>query len=196
MTHRALLLARPFLSPHLREWRACVAAIGLALCAPVWAQSTHAASGANAYAEVNRLLRSGELDAALARADRYLQAQPRDPQMRFLKGVLQSQKNLSADALATFQALTKDYPELPEPHNNLAVLHAAAGRYDEALLALQAAIKANPQYAVAHENLGDVYARLAEQAWARSLQIDPGAARVPRKLEAVRGLLDQPTPSQ
>ena len=70
---------------------------------------------------------------------------------------------------------------------------AAAGRYDQARTALEAALRANPQYAVAHENLGDVYARLAEQAWARSLQIDAGNARLPGKLGAVRGLFDAPS---
>ena len=38
-----------------------------------------------------QLLRSGKLAEALARADQYLAAKPRDPQMRFLKGVMQTE---------------------------------------------------------------------------------------------------------
>ena len=145
------------------------------------------------YAEVNRLMRAGQLSEALSKVDQYLTSKPRDPQMRFLKGVIQTEGGKHSDAIATFSKLTEEFPELPEPHNNLAVMHAAAGRYDQARAALEAALRANPQYAVAHENLGDVYARLAEQAWARSLQIDAGNARLPGKLGAVRGLFDAPS---
>ncbi len=65
------------------------------------------------------------------------------------------------EAIATFQGLTEDYPELPEPHNNLAVIWAKRGSYDKARIELQAALAINPDYAIAHENLGDVYSRLA-----------------------------------
>ena len=54
-----------------------------------------------------------------------------------------------------------DYPELPEPHNNLAVLYAQKGDYELARDELEAAIGAAPDYAIAYENLGDIYARLA-----------------------------------
>jgi tetratricopeptide (TPR) repeat protein len=40
-----------------------------------------------------------------------------------------------------FTKLTDDYPELPEPYNNLAVLYAAAGQYDKARAALEMAIE-------------------------------------------------------
>ena len=113
--------------------------------------------------------------------------------MRLLLSRIQDGQGQTTAAMATLQALTRSFPELPEPHNNLAVLHAAAGRYDQARASLEAAIRANPQYAVAHENLGDVHARLAEQAWARSLQIDAGNSRVPVKLKAVRSLFDTPS---
>lgn len=145
------------------------------------------------YEEVSRLLRANQLDQALARAQDYLRTNPRDPQMRFLMGVTQNQKGDSAAALDTFTSLTQDHPELPEPHNNLAVLHAAAGRYDEARVALEAALRANPGYAVALENLGDVYARLAERAWQRAQSLDARNPRLASKLKAVQGLLDTPT---
>ena len=131
-------------------------------------------------------------DEAIARAERYLQTNARDPQMRFLVGVALNQKGDVAAAQDTFSRLTQEFPELPEPHNNLAVIHAAAGRYDEARIALEAAIRANPQYAVALENLGDVHARLAQRAWQRAQAIDTGNPRLEPKLKAVQGLLDQP----
>jgi Flp pilus assembly protein TadD len=79
---------------------------------------------ADDYGEVTQLMRSGQPAEALVRADQYLAAKPRDPQMRFLKGVLQSEAGRTADAIATFTALTQEYPELPEPYNNVAVRYA------------------------------------------------------------------------
>lgn len=144
---------------------------------------------ADAYGDVDSLLRSGQLPAALARADQYLAGKPKDPQMRFLKGVIQAEAGDTAAAIATFTRLTEDYPELPEPYNNLAVLHAGQAEFDKARAALEAAIRNNPGYATAHENLGDVYAQLASQAYSRALQLEPGNGTVPPKLALVRQLL-------
>ena len=83
-----------------------------------------------------------------------------------------------AQAIATFTKLTEDFPELPEPYNDLAVLHAAQGDYDKARAALEMAIRTNPGYATAHENLGDIYARLASQAYCKALQLEVANATV------------------
>ncbi|MFW9594913.1 MAG: tetratricopeptide repeat protein [Macromonas sp.] len=125
-----------------------------------------------AYKEVQQLLRAGQWQQAQQRADTYLDNNPKDPQMRFLKGVAQNQGGQSADAQQTFTQLTQDYPELPEPYNNLAVLHAAHNQLEQARAALEMAIRLNPDYGTAHHNLGDVYARLAAQAYARAVALD------------------------
>lgn len=143
---------------------------------------------ADEYAEVGQLLRAGRAAEALARADQYLATKPRDPQMRFIKGVIQSETGRSQEAIATFQRLTEDYPELPEPYNNLAVLYANQNQFDRARSALEMAIRTNPSYSTAHENLGDVYARLASQAYSRALQLDGANAGVPPKLALIRDL--------
>ncbi|MBX3610603.1 MAG: tetratricopeptide repeat protein [Hydrogenophaga sp.] len=157
------------------------------VCASANAQTTPAP-----YDAVGRLTRAGQFDDAIRQAQQYVDQHPRDPQMRFLLGVAQNEKGDVAAARDTFTRLTQEFPELPEPHNNLAVLHAAAGRYDEARVALEAAIRANPSYAVALENLGDVYARLAQRSWLRAQQIDNGNPRLAPKLKAVQGLLVAP----
>lgn len=146
------------------------------------------AARADEYADVARLLRAGQHAEARAQAERYLAGKPKDPQMRFLLGVIQSESGQAAEALSTFTRMTEDYPELPEPYNNLAVLHAGQGQLDKARAALEMAVRANPGYAVAHENLGDVYARLAAQAYARALQLDAGNAPLQAKLALVRQL--------
>ena len=143
---------------------------------------------ADEYSDVNQLVRSGKLAEALTKADQYLVSKPRDPQMRFLKGVIQTESGKPTDAIATFVKLTEDYPELPEPYNNLAVLYASQGQYDKARAALEMAIRTNPSYATAHENLGDVYAKLASQAYSKALQLDSSNTGVQPKLALIAGV--------
>lgn len=145
------------------------------------------------YDRVHRLLQAGDLPAAMAEAESWLSRLPRDPQMRFLKGVIHQQRGETEAARATWVDLTRDYPELPEPYNNLAVLHAGAGRLGEAREALEMAIRLNPQYATAHRNLGDVYLRLAANAYRTSLQHAPGTPETTRQLQGVEQLLSTPS---
>ena len=70
------------------------------------------AAYADDYADVSQLARNGKYSEALAKADQYLAAKPRDPQMRFIKGVVQRDSGKTGDAIATFTRLTEDYPEL------------------------------------------------------------------------------------
>jgi Flp pilus assembly protein TadD len=147
---------------------------------------------ADDYADVNALLRQGKPDEALAKADTYITGKPRDPQMRFLRGVILTEQGKQSDATAAFTQLTQDFPELPEPYNNLAALYASQSQFDKARAALEMAIKLNPNYATAHENLGDVYARLAAQSYGRAQQLEAGNTTVPPKLALVRQLFSKP----
>lgn len=158
------------------------AAVSAALGAPL------AQAQGDDYAEVSRLLRAGQYNEALVKADQYLGSKPRDPQMRFLKGVVQTESGKTAEAITTFSKLTEDFPELPEPYNNLAVLYAGQSQFDKARAALEMAIRTNPSYATAHENLGDVYAKLASQAYSKALQLDSGNTGVAPKLSLIRNL--------
>ncbi len=143
---------------------------------------------ADEYADTLQLLRAGKLVEAQAKTDAFLANKPRDPQMRFLKGVIQRDAGKVNEAIATFNRLTEDYPELPEPYNNLAVLYAGQSQFDKARAALEQAIRTNPSYATAHENLGDVYAKLASQAYNKALQLDSGNTAVQPKLALIREL--------
>jgi tetratricopeptide (TPR) repeat protein len=186
--HQGLPIPSSCLSMRMRQLAlATVVAFGLGGPA-AWAQ-------ADDYSEVNRLVRAGQLNEAMYKADQYLAGKPRDPQMRFLKGVIQTESGKTTDAIATFAKLTEDYPELPEPYNNLAVLYAGQSQFDKARAALEMAIRTNPSYATAHENLGDVYAKLASQAYSKALQLDAGNAGVAPKLSLIRNLFAVSTPS-
>jgi tetratricopeptide (TPR) repeat protein len=141
---------------------------------------------ADEYGDASQLVRANKFAEAMLKVDGYLATKPADPQMRFLKGVILRNLGKPTEAITTFTKLTEDYPELPEPYNNLAVLYAGQGQYDKARSALEMAIRTNPSYATAHENIGDVYARLASQAYNKALQLDSANVAVPPKLALIR----------
>ena len=143
---------------------------------------------ADEVSEVNKLVKAGQTAEAVVKLDQFLALKPKDPQLRFLKGVMLADSHRTADAIAVFTLLNEDYPELPEPYNNLAVLYASQGQYDKARVALEAAVRGNPGYATAFENLGDVYARLAAQAYARALVLDGSNLALPPKIAQLRTL--------
>jgi Flp pilus assembly protein TadD len=166
--------------------------IAFALLFSLWGSAAHA----NDYDDVNLLLRQGKPAEALAKADTYIAGKPRDPQMRFLRGVILTEQNKPAEAIIAFTQLTQDFPELPEPYNNLAALYAAQSKFDQARAALETALKLNPNYATAHENLGDVYARLAAQEYVRAQQFASTNASVAPKLTLIRQIFSSKTEAE
>lgn len=146
-------------------------------------------SQSDGLAQANQLYKKGELARALDRVEAYLSDRPKDARGRFLKGVILTDQKKSAEAIKVFTDLTSDYPELAEPYNNLAVLYAAQGDYDKARTALETAIQANPRFAAAHENLGDLYAKMAGQAYDKAIQLDRTNKTAQTKLNLVKELL-------
>lgn len=144
---------------------------------------------ANSVQEAEQLLRQKQPQQALEKIDAFLAQKPRDPQGRFFKGLILTELGKIPEATSVFQKLTEDYPELPEPYNNLAVLYAQQKQYDKAKTALEMAIRTHPSYAVAHENLGDIYARMATQAYDRALQLDSSNAGAQSKLNLIREMV-------
>lgn len=146
------------------------------------------ASAADDLQDASRLFKQGQHSQALDRVDSFLSSKPKDAQARFLKGLILTEQGKTADAIKVFTALTDDYPELPEPYNNLAVLYAGQGQYEKAKVALEMAIRTHPSYATAHENLGDIYAKMASQAYDRALQLDKNNTSTQTKLEMIKDL--------
>jgi tetratricopeptide (TPR) repeat protein len=147
------------------------------------------AARADETQDAAKLLRAGQHQQALERVNRALAAKPRDAQARFLKGLILTEQGNAKEATEIFLKLTQDYPDLPEPYNNLAVIYAAQGQYDKARAALEQSIRTHPTYATAYENLGDVYAKLASQAYDKALQIDSSNTGAQNKLALVRDLV-------
>ena len=136
--------------------------------------------------EIQRLMKQGQMSQAMDKAEQLISARPRDAQGRFLKGLILTETGRQADAIAVFTRLTEDFPELPEPYNNLAVLYAQQKQYDKARSALEMAIRTHPSYSIAHENLGDVYAKLASQAYDKALQLDSANKTTQSKLAMIK----------
>ena len=151
-----------------------------------------AVAHADELQDVSKLVKANRLDEADKRADAFLKANPKDAQMRFLKGVILSQRGRRDEATAVFIGLTQDYPELPEPYNNLAVIYASQGAYEKARDALETALRVTPDYATAHENLGDVYAAMAARSYEKAHRLDSRNAPAQRKFEAARAVLAAP----
>jgi tetratricopeptide (TPR) repeat protein len=150
------------------------------------------AAPADDLREAQKLYGQGKLQPAMEKVDAYLKAQPREPQGRFLKGLILTEQKKVNEAVQVFTGLTEDYPELPEPYNNLAVLYASLGNYEKAKSALELAIHTHPSYATAHENLGDIYAQLASRAYDRALQLDKNNTTAQVKLAMVKDLFVAP----
>ena len=171
------------LKPRFQQYKTMRAlALGLAIgfTAPAFADN---------LPEVQRLMKQGQLPQAMDKVDAYLSGKPKDAQGRFLKGLIFTEMNKPAEAIAVFTKLTEDFPELPEPYNNLAVLYAQQKQYDKARTALEMAIRTHPSYAIAYENLGDIYAKLASQAYDKALQLDGANAATQNKLALIRDLI-------
>ncbi|HEY8974488.1 MAG TPA: tetratricopeptide repeat protein [Burkholderiaceae bacterium] len=166
---------------------ATASAGALAQAAPAAAPAPASASPAD-VAEIQRLINARQATQALKLIDDALVKNPKDPAMRFRRGVTLSLLDRNAEAIQVFQKLVEDHPEMPAPYNNLAVLYGHQGDYNKARAALVAAIRTNPQYATAYQNLGDVYAQLASEAYQKALQIDSKDTVTPPKLLLLREL--------
>ena len=138
--------------------------------------------------EARDLITREHYDEAIAKLDALATQRPREPQARFLKGVALTDQGKTEDAAVVFRALITDFPEMPEPRNNLAVLYAKRGELAQAREELELAVKASPDYAVAHENLGDIYIRLAADEYARAADLDKRSKSASAKLKLARAV--------
>jgi len=135
--------------------------------------------------DARKLMSQGQYAEALQKLDQHLTKNPQDAEARFARGLALTKLNRTPEALKVFTDLTRDYPQLPEPYNNLAVLYAQQGDYDKAREALEAALATHPSYATAHENLGDIYIALANASYNRALMLDKSNQAVRSKLDLV-----------
>lgn len=176
------------ITPHFSlRTSAIIIAVALQSLAPL--------AQADVYQDVGKLIKQGQFSQALEKTDQYLATIPKDPQARFMKGLILTELNRTPEAIVVFTKLTEEFPESPEPYNNLAVIYAQQKQYDKAREALETAIRTHPSYATAHENLGDIYAHMASQAYDKALQIDSSNASAQTKLAMIRDMMTSSRPT-
>lgn len=158
------------------------------LAAVVLGSAAQSLVAAPAVEEAQAMIDKGQFDLALKRLDTQLKSTPQDADARFLRGLVLVRLSRNEEAIKAFADLSRDYPQLPEPYNNLAVIYAQKGDYAKARDALEAALATHPSYATAHENLGDVYAALAGAAYNRALVLDQSNQTVRNKLNLINQL--------
>ena len=126
--------------------------------------------------EIDASIAQKNWEASLTQLDARIASNPHDAQARFKRATVLAHLNRDDEAITAFTELTQLYPELPEPYNNLAALYAKHGRYTEARAALETATKVNPAYGLAYENLGDLYLRMANEAYRRAQGLGKASA--------------------
>lgn len=144
--------------------------------------------------EASALVKAREFAEAQAKLDALLVQRPREPQARFLRAIAEADQGRTDEAMAALSGLVADFPELPEPWNNLAVMHAQKSDYESARVALESAIRVAPGWSVAQENLGDVYARLAAAAYDNAVRGDRDNKTAGAKLAAIREMFSTVKP--
>jgi tetratricopeptide (TPR) repeat protein len=110
--------------------------------------------------------------------------------MRFWQAYIFEQLDQPDMAQQVYLDLTREYPELPEPHNNLGAIYAAKGDYPNAKASLDAALRTNPNYAAAHENMGDLLVNMARQSYERALTVEPKQRGITQKIERLKPVLE------
>ena len=125
-----------------------------------------------ALQEARELIELGKYEEADAIIIVQLKDKPRDAQWRYLEALLKAEMGLSLNnedildsAVFLFERLSEEFPELPEPYNNLAVLYDKMGEEQKAISSLKLAILNNPDYTLAYENLADLYLFLARETY-------------------------------
>lgn len=143
---------------------------------PLWA------AGAAAIAAQ---LEQGQAESALQASEGWLETHPEDLEVRFLRARALAELGRAQAAIEAFAALARAQPRRPGPANNLAVLYARQGKYEQARRWLEAAMETHPAYAIAHRNLGDVYTALAAVAYSKALNPDGAPQALGVQLELV-----------
>jgi Flp pilus assembly protein TadD len=138
---------------------------------------------------IQRLASQGQWQTAIEQLDKRIATNSNDFESRFLKGLLLLQQNDTAGAREIFFNITQQFPHLPEAHNNLAAIYATEGKYELARQTLLNAVSNTPDYSEAKSNLGDLYVKLAVDAYQEALELNPGDVVSAAKLKLLEKML-------
>ena len=157
----------------------------LLLCGGAYAAQ---ATSPPTLADARALVEHGRTGDAIALLQQLVNRHPDLFQAWFLLGVTEARSRRFHDAIASFHRVIELQPRLAEPHNNLAVIYNELGDFRAAVKELEASLKLKPDYATAQENIGDLYVKLAADAYRKALRRDanPGLRRRYERLLHIR----------
>ncbi len=115
--------------------------------------------------DIEKLVKARKYPEAVDAINAQLKKTPRNVQLRYIKARIQLEMRQLDQAKKTLIEITQQFPELPEPYNNLAAISANQGNWIEARDYLELALKLRPTYSIAAANLGEVYIRLGARAY-------------------------------
>jgi tetratricopeptide (TPR) repeat protein len=139
--------------------------------------------------DIYKLISDKKYPEAVKAIEAELKVNPRNVQLRFIRSRIEIETGNLPAAQATLLEITQQFPEIPEPYNNLAALEAESGRLEEAREYLELALKVQPSFTTAYENLGDVYTRLAARAYGKALSLDRKQIQNRRKMKLAEDIL-------
>jgi len=126
-------------------------------------------ANAASVSEARTLIEQGSEPEAIKMLQKLSSKKPGDYQIWFMLGVAEThQKNFQA-AIGHFRKVITLRPALAEPHNNLAVIYNEMGDIRASVKELEASLELNPDYVTAQENIGDMYVKLALEAYQKAL---------------------------
>ena len=114
-----------------------------------------------------------------------LQREPGSSHARLLDGILRLYEGDRNEAIDTFRSLVRDFPDLFEAYNNLAVVYVQEGRLEDARGVLLDILERQPE-AIGYRNLGDVYVKLARGAYTRARELGFDTTVVRERSQQVR----------
>jgi tetratricopeptide (TPR) repeat protein len=143
--------------------------------------------------DVEKLVKARRFEDAIDLINSHLKKTPRNVQLRFVKARLEIEMRQFTQAKKTLIDITQQFPELPEPYNNLAAIAANQGKWIEARDYLELALKLRPSYAIASANLGEIYIRLGAQAYeGAALSAQLNQRQYSNRAQALMNLIKQP----
>lgn len=140
--------------------------------------------------QIEKLIKERKFTEAIKAIDATLIKSPRNVQLRFIKARVQIELRDFGSAKKTWLEITQQFPELPEPYNNLAALSAQQGRWLEARDYLELALKLRPDYVTAQGNLADVYLRLSETNYLSASKLQPNQREYGLRAKAIKEILN------
>ena len=122
-------------------------------------------------------------DQAARSGERLLEQNEGNANIEFLTAYAYQMNRQYRKAINHYQRLIRQHPELPEPRNNLAIIHLSNGDYNKASELLIEAITTHRSYATAFTNLNSIYTEIASEAYRRAVSESSDPVNYANKIE-------------